>query len=81
MADMTADPDKWEAIDAERERYILFMLGGDEAARRFWEEWIPQQIELAYGVANMPGDRRASPSGEGRTLANLSVCAVSSGAS
>lgn len=40
-----ADPEKWAAIDVARERYILFMLGGDEDARRFWEEWLPEEIE------------------------------------
>lgn len=45
MQSRIADPERWEEIDAARERYILFMLGNDEAARRFWEEWLPEEIE------------------------------------
>jgi hypothetical protein len=40
-----SDLAKWESADAERERYILYMLGNDEAARVFWEEWLPEEIE------------------------------------
>ena len=50
MQSRIADPSRWAAIDAERERYILYMLGNDEDARRFWQEWLPEEMEYRLWV-------------------------------
>ena len=75
-----SDPIRWAEIDSDRERYILYMLGNDDAARRFWEEWLPEEIKRGglRGV-QYAGNGEHPLAGKRRTLEELPVCAVSSG--